>query len=97
MSSRRVKNFRGFKLSALCLLATGTTALYNLTRLSKSSDYFECLGAIDETNSMIGLAREYGNLEKQGENLDEKLEHVCPTPLSPPFLSISISHKTVFF
>lgn len=37
----------------------GTTTLYNMQRLSKTSDYFDALGNTDEINSQIGLSREY--------------------------------------
>lgn len=37
----------------------GTTTLYNMQRISKTSDYFDALGNTDEVNSTIGLAREY--------------------------------------
>ena len=37
----------------------GTSALYTGDRLPKNSKVFDCLGAIDEINANLGLAREY--------------------------------------
>ena len=37
----------------------GTSALYTGERLSKDAQVFQSLGAIDELNAHLGLAREY--------------------------------------
>ena len=37
----------------------GTSSLYTGDRLSKDDIVFECLGAIDELNAHLGLAREH--------------------------------------
>ena len=37
----------------------GTSALYTGDRLEKNNSIFECLGAIDEINANLGLAREH--------------------------------------
>jgi len=50
----------------------GTSVLYNMQRLSKSADYFHCLGDVDELNAHIGLARHYAVQADNG--LDEKLQ-----------------------
>ena len=38
---------------------TGTTVLYNMTRIKKTEDYFEALGDVDEVNSFLGLALQH--------------------------------------
>ena len=37
----------------------GTSSLYTGDRLAKDNVVFECLGAIDELNAHLGLAREH--------------------------------------
>jgi len=52
----------------------GMTSLYNGDRLSKTSEYFEALGNIDELNAVIGVAVHYCFLEEN--NLDEDLKNI---------------------
>ena len=37
----------------------GTSALYTGDRLDKNNSIFDCLGAVDEINAHLGLAREH--------------------------------------
>ena len=37
----------------------GTSVLFTGDRLSKNNEVFHCLGAIDELNAHLGLAREH--------------------------------------
>lgn len=50
----------------------GTSALFTGERLPKDAQVFQTLGAIDELNAHLGLAREYMTKESQGlEQLEE--------------------------
>lgn len=44
----------------------GTSALFTGERLSKDAQVFKTLGAIDELNAHLGLAREYMSKDAQG-------------------------------
>ena len=55
----------------------GTSALYTGDRLPKNSLVFDCLGAIDEINANIGLAREYClQVEKLDKRMHLQLEEI---------------------
>jgi cob(I)alamin adenosyltransferase len=52
----------------------GTSALYTGERLAKDSQVFQTLGAIDEVNSMLGLAREYMSKECEHTRQIEEIQ-----------------------
>jgi len=55
----------------------GTSQLFNGERRPKDDAVFEALGAVDECNAFIGLAREYLDVSKQAEaKLGQELEEI---------------------
>ena len=55
----------------------GTSALYTGDRLEKNNSIFECLGAIDEINANLGLAREHCLLIKDIDvKVHQQLEEI---------------------
>ena len=55
----------------------GTSALYTGDRLPKNSTVFDCLGAIDEINANLGLAREHCiSIEGIDKNVHLQLEEI---------------------
>ena len=52
----------------------GTSALYTGERLAKDSQVFQTLGAIDELNAHLGLAREYIGKESKGMSQLEEIQ-----------------------
>jgi len=55
----------------------GTSALYTGDRLQKNDDIFMCLGAIDELNAHLGLAREHClDIEDLPQTVHEQLEEI---------------------
>ena len=55
----------------------GTSSLYTGDRLEKNNTVFECLGAIDEINANLGLAREHCLVIKDLDNrVHEQLEEI---------------------
>mmetsp|Transcript_5377 Transcript_5377/g.8342 ORF Transcript_5377/g.8342 Transcript_5377/m.8342 type:complete len:241 (-) Transcript_5377:559-1281(-) len=52
----------------------GISSLYNGERRPKSDDFFEALGAADELNAAIGVAREF--CKESNNGLDSQLEEI---------------------
>ena len=49
----------------------GTSVLFTGDRLSKNNEVFHCLGAIDELNAHLGLAREHYRRMEPKVELDD--------------------------
>jgi len=54
----------------------GTSQLFNGERRPKDDAVFEALGSIDECNAMIGLAREFVQVDSSNLKLDDTLEEI---------------------
>ena len=55
----------------------GTTSLYTGDRLPKNDSVFDCLGAVDELNAHLGLAREHSvQIKGLPRSVPEQLQEI---------------------